>query len=75
MNRGLALPSAPPPLFAWREREEHARLCEQREEMLKRIASLKPHCHRLVVLQAQLQELTAKILFAETQLLTLEVTR
>lgn len=54
-----------PSLFVWREQSEIVQLQAQRDELLARIRQLRPHCHRRIVLQARLGELTARQLELE----------
>lgn len=60
--------STMPSLFAWREQGEIARLQAQRDCLLARIRQLRPHCHRRIVLQAQLRDLTARQLKLEASI-------
>jgi len=55
-----------PNLFAWREQSEIAQLQAQRDDLLARIRQLRPHCHRRIVLQARLIDLTAHQLELES---------
>lgn len=60
--------SANPSLFVWREQSEIAQLQAQRAGLLARIQQLRPHCHRRIVLQAQLRDLTARQLQLESKI-------
>lgn len=59
--------NANPSLFVWREQSEILHLQAQRDGLLARIQQLRPHCHRRIVLQAQLRDLTARQLKLESQ--------
>lgn len=57
-----------PALFVWREQAEIARLQAQRDELIARIARMRPHCHRRIELQARLQQITAQQLVLQNRL-------
>ncbi|MFH1796289.1 MAG: hypothetical protein ABIF45_17505 [Pseudomonadota bacterium] len=53
-------PADPPPLFVWSELAAIDRLQAQREELMRRIALLRPHSFRRVELEARLRLVTAQ---------------
>ncbi len=68
MIMARAFCNANPSLFVWREQSEILHLQAQRDGLLARIRQLRPHCHRRIVLQAQLKELTARQLELEASI-------
>jgi len=68
MARVTANIAAPPPLLVWEERRHIDRMRAEREELRQRIARLPLHCHRRIVLQARLEQLTLQLVAAEVAL-------
>lgn len=67
MPRVAALPAVAP-LLLWPERQAIDAMERQRAQLMARIAGMRPHSHRRVVMQARLEELTLQILRAEVAL-------
>lgn len=59
---------APPPLFAWRETGEIARIEEQCKSLQARIAKLRPHSHARLELEFRLRGLRDRQLRLEAEL-------
>jgi hypothetical protein len=56
------------PLLDWPEVSEQALLREERADLMRRIAALRPHAHRRIVLEARLAAVTAQLLTVEQRL-------
>lgn len=61
------MPAAPLPLLTWQEDEALARLAADRENLMARIARLRPMSHRRVELIARLKQLTDEELRLQLQ--------
>ena len=61
-------PPAILPLLVWTEQSEVARLEERRAELRRRIALLRPHCHRRIELEMLLRAETARQLRLEAEI-------
>lgn len=57
------------PLFVWNEQSEIGRLEARRAELRRRIAMLRPHCHRRIELEMILRTETARQLELEAFIL------
>ncbi|WP_276200381.1 hypothetical protein [Chelatococcus sp. XZ-Ab1] len=68
MPRAAARPSAPPPLLVWDELRQIEQMRFEREQLRQRVARLPLHCHRRIVLQARLEQLTLQLVAAEVAL-------
>jgi hypothetical protein len=56
------------PLLNWQKQVEHHRLQEKREQLLARIAKLRPHAMKRVELEIQVREVTRRQMELEIQL-------
>lgn len=56
------------PLLAWRELQELDALKAERRALIGRIEAMRPCSHRRIVLQSDLERLTARIIAAELAL-------
>lgn len=56
------------PLLNWQKQVEHYRLQEKREQLLARIAKLRPHALKRLELEIQVREMTRRQMELEIQL-------
>ncbi len=58
----------PLPLLNWQDLTEAERLQQDRERLLKRIQSLRPHAHKRIVLEGRYVRITARLIALEISL-------
>ncbi|WP_440411109.1 hypothetical protein [Neorhizobium petrolearium] len=58
----------PLPLFNWQKQAEHHRLQGDREQLLARIAKLRPHAHRRLALEERVRQITLRQMELENEL-------
>lgn len=56
------------PLLNWQKQAEHHRLQTEREQLLARIAKLKPHAHKRLALEERAKSTTLRLMELENQL-------
>lgn len=56
------------PLLNWQKLVEHDRLSATREQLLKRIAALKPHAHKRLALEERVRQITLRQMVLENAL-------
>ncbi|CDZ61445.1 Hypothetical protein NGAL_HAMBI2605_15040 [Neorhizobium galegae bv. orientalis] len=56
------------PLFNWQKQAEHIRLQGDREQLLVRIAKLRPHAHKRLALEERVRHLTLRQIELENEL-------
>lgn len=56
------------PLLNWQKQVEHSRLQEKRDQLLARIARLRPHALKRIGLEIQVREITRQQMELEIQL-------
>ena len=64
----VAAPPTVAPLLLWPEQQAIDAMERQRAQLKDRIAEMRPHSHRRVVMQARLEELTLQMLRAKVAL-------
>lgn len=67
MTRALH-PVEPPPLLIWPVLRQIEVLRARRDRLKERIALLRPHCHRRIVLQAEMEQVVIDLLKAQVGL-------
>jgi hypothetical protein len=50
----------PLPLLIWQQHAEHFRLQQTREQLLSRIAALRPHAHKRLALEERVRQVTLR---------------
>ncbi|WP_440410665.1 hypothetical protein [Neorhizobium petrolearium] len=58
----------PLPLFNWQIQAEHHRLQGDREQLLARIAKLRPHAHRRLALEERVRQITFRQIELENEM-------
>ena len=56
------------PLFNWQKQAEHIRLQGDREQLLGRIAKLRPHAHKRLALEERVRQITLRQIELENEL-------
>ncbi|CDZ32191.1 Hypothetical protein NGAL_HAMBI1145_09620 [Neorhizobium galegae bv. officinalis] len=56
------------PLFNWQKQAEHIRLQGDREQLLVRIAKLRPHAHKRLALEERVRQITLRQIELENEL-------
>jgi len=56
------------PLFNWQKQAEHFRLQGDREQLLARIAKLRPHAHKRLALEERVRQITLRQIELENEL-------
>ncbi len=60
--------SQPLPLFNWQKQAEHFRLQGDREQLLARIAKLRPHAHKRLALEERVRQITLRQIELENEM-------
>jgi hypothetical protein len=58
----------PLPLFNWQKQAEHYRLQGEREQLLARIAKLRPHAHKRLSLEERVRQITLRQMEIENEI-------